>query len=85
VPGVEVELDGTYGMRSEELDFAGVLRLDAKVSQMFTGVKSLALKAFDPLVSRKNKGTVVSITIGGTREHPKYGLDFGRTFKKKDQ
>jgi hypothetical protein len=85
VPGVEVELDGTYGMRSEEMDFAGVLRLDAKVSQMFTGVKSVALKAFDPFVSRKNKGTVVSIKIGGTREHPKYGLDFGRTFKKKDQ
>jgi hypothetical protein len=85
LPGVEVDLNGTYGMRSEELDFAGVLRLDAKVSQMFTGVKSLALKAFDPLVSRKNKGTVVSITIGGTREHPKYGLDFGRTLKKKDQ
>jgi hypothetical protein len=85
VPGVEVDLNGTYGMQSEELDFAGVLRLDAKVSQMFTGIKSVALKAFDPLVSRKNKGTVVSITIGGTRQHPKYGLDFGRTLKKKDQ
>lgn len=84
VPGVEVDLNGTYGMRTEELDFEGVLRLDAKVSQMFTGVKSLALKAFDPLVSRKNKGTVVSIKVGGTRQQPKYGLDFGRTLKKKD-
>lgn len=85
VPGIEVELDGTYGMRSEALDFDGIVRLDAKASQMFTGVKSLALKAFDPLVSRKNKGTVVSITIGGTRDHPKFGLDIGRTLKKKDK
>ncbi len=84
VPGVEIDLDGTYGMRTEAMNFDGVLRLDAKASQMFSGFKSVLLKPFDGLVSRKNKGTVISIKVEGTRDHPKFGVDMGRTLKKKD-
>ncbi len=85
VEGAEVELAGHYGIKREDIDLAGVLRLDAKASQTFRGMKSIMLRAFDPLVSRKNRGTVLSIKVEGTRDHPKFGLDVGRTFKKKDK
>ncbi len=84
VEGAEVDLAGHYGIKSEEIDFAGALRLDAKASQTFKGMKSLMLKPFDGLVSRGNRGTVLSIKIEGSRSHPKFGLDVGRTLKKKD-
>jgi hypothetical protein len=83
--GAEVEARGEYGLRSEKMDFDGVLRMDAKASQAFQGMKSILLKPFDPLVSRKDHGTVLSIKIEGTREHPKFGLDIKRTLKKKDK
>ena len=75
IPGARVRLGGTYGLESERIAFAGVVRLDAKVSEMTTGLKSVLLKAVDALFSRKDAGTVLPITITGTREHPKYGVD----------
>lgn len=75
VPGARVRLDGTYGLVSERIDFAGTVRLDAKVSEMTTGIQSTLLKAVDALFSRRDAGTVLPITIAGTREHPKYGVD----------
>ena len=42
---------------------------------MTTGIKSTLLKAVDGLFSRRDAGTVLPITITGTREHPKYGVD----------
>jgi hypothetical protein len=76
VDGANVQLHGTYGLRSEDLDFHGKLRLDAKLSQMTTGVKSVLLKAFDPFF-RKKGATQLPIKITGKRDHPSFGLDFG--------
>jgi hypothetical protein len=75
VPGARVRLRGTYGLESERIAFAGVVRLDAKVSEMTTGLKSTLLKAVDALFSRRDAGTVLPITITGTRQQPKYGVD----------
>ena len=50
VPGALVSLHGSYGLTSEELDFHGSLRLQAKVSQTTAGMKSFLLKAIDPLL-----------------------------------
>ena len=75
VPGANVQLDGTYALDDEKLDFYGKLRLKAKLSQMTTGVKSFLLKAVDPFF-RKNGITELPIKITGTREHPSFGLDF---------
>lgn len=83
VPGAAVELQGGYKLRGEELDFAGTLRTQAKVSQMTTGVKSFFLKLADPLFKKKGAGAVVPIKISGTREEPKFGLDAGRVFSGK--
>jgi hypothetical protein len=75
LPGARVNLRGSYGLVSERIAFEGVVRLDAKPSQMTTGFKSLLLKMIDPLFSRKDAGTVVPIRIRGTREHPKFEVD----------
>jgi hypothetical protein len=78
VPGASVRLNGTYGLRTEELDFHGTLRLEAKLSETTTGVKSFLLRAVDPLFKKKGAGTVLPIKISGTRQKPSFGLDIGR-------
>jgi hypothetical protein len=77
VTGATVELAGTYGLRDEKLDFHGTLRLDAKLSQTTTGVKSFLLKPFDTFF-RKNGVTVLPIKVTGTRAQPAFGLEFRR-------
>ena len=53
VPGALVKLAGTYGMRTEQLNFMGELRLQATLSQaMGGGVKGFFLKAFDPFFKK---------------------------------
>jgi AsmA-like C-terminal region len=70
VPGAVIRLDGTYKMRSEELDFNGDLRTDAKISEMVGGKKSFFLKAIDPFFSKEGAGTLIPIGITGTRDNP---------------
>jgi hypothetical protein len=82
VPGARLNLAGTYAVRSEALDFRGTVSMDAKISELTTGFKSVLLKAVDPLV-RRNGQTVIPITIGGTAEKPKFGLDVKRTLTRR--
>jgi len=77
VPGASINLSGTYGLDSGALDFHGKLMLNAKLSQMTTGVKSFFLKAVDPFFEKGTTGTVLSIRITGTKDHPSFGLDHG--------
>ena len=84
VTGATVELAGTYGLQNEQLDFHGTLHLDAKLSQITTGVKSFLLKPFDPFF-RKNGETVLPIKITGTRESPSFGLDFHHKDEKREE
>jgi len=84
VQGASVNLNGTYGIDDGQLDFHGKLILQAKLSQTTTGAKSFFLKALDPFFAGKNGGTVVPIKIGGTREHPSFGLDRGHGSEKND-
>ena len=83
VSGAAVLLDGTYNLDTEELNFSGTLRIEAKLSQTTTGVKSLFLKMIDPLFQKKNAGAVLPIKITGTRKKPSFGLDMGRVFARK--
>lgn len=84
VPGAQVRLTGTYGIRRGTLAFKGDLLMDAQVSQTVSGFKSLLLKIVDPLFSRDGGGSSVPIKIEGTRNDPKFGLDMGRVFKRGD-
>ncbi len=53
-----------------------MVRLDAKLSQMTTGWKSILLKPVDPFFHKHGAGTEVPFKITGTREEPHFGLDF---------
>ena len=76
VAGAAVALEGTYDVNSGELDLRGKLRMQAKLSQTTTGVKSFFLKAIDPLFEGKGAGTVLPIKITGTKGKPAFALDF---------
>jgi hypothetical protein len=76
VIGATVDLAGTYEMDDGALNFEGALKMDAKLSQTMTGVKSFFLKAVDPFFSKHGAGTYVPIKISGTKDHPVYGLNF---------
>lgn len=78
VEGAEVRLAGTYGVESGRLNFAGQLRLSARVSQTQTGWRSVLLKAFDPVFNRDGAGTLLPITITGTKDAPKFGVEMKR-------
>jgi AsmA-like C-terminal region len=83
VPGATVQLQGTYTLRAETLDFNGHLRFEAKLSQTVTGKKSFFLKAIDPLFEKKGAGTVLPIKITGTRDHPTLSVTvFHKTIEK---
>lgn len=75
VAGASVQLTGSYHLRDGVLDFHGILRLQAKLSQTTTGIKSFFLKAVDPMFKGKGAGTVLRIQITGTRDKPSFGLD----------
>ncbi len=70
-------MTGTYTLDGQTFDFRGKAWLDAKVSQMTTGWKSILLKPIDPFFSKKGAGTEVPIKITGTESEPHFGLDFG--------
>ncbi len=78
IPGADVHLAGTYGLDQESLDLYGRLRMQAKLSQTTTGVKSFFLRLADPLFSKHGAGTVLPIKITGSVQHPHYGLDLRR-------
>lgn len=78
VPGALISLDGTYGMKSEEMDFHGTARMQARLSQMVTGFKSLLLKPIDPFFAKQGAGAVIPIKITGTRSQPSFGLELRR-------
>jgi hypothetical protein len=83
VPGARLDLQGNYDIGESKLDFDGHLRLQAKLSQTVTGKKSFFLKAVDPFFSKQGAGTLLPITITGTRQAPTVGVSvFHKTIKK---
>jgi hypothetical protein len=83
LPGANITLSGSYGLRSSAINFQGTAKLDATVSQMTTGWKRLLLKPVDPLFRRDGAGTVVPIRIQGTRGQPSFGIDIGKVLRRK--
>ncbi len=79
IPGAEVNLDGTFNLATDMLDFHGILRTDAKLSQMMKSRwKRWALKPVDPFFSKDGAGAQFKIAITGSRDEPNFGLDRGR-------
>ena len=78
VPGADIQLKGTYGTEGGALDFSGVAKLNATVSQMVGGVLGVLLKPADRIFKKDGAGTEVPIRISGTREDPHFGVEFDR-------
>jgi hypothetical protein len=85
VPGAHIAMDGVYTLDGKQFDFHGKARLDAKVSQMVTGWKSILLLAVDPFFSKNGAGTEVPVEVTGTNSDPHFGLDFGHKDKEQDK
>ena len=82
VPGASILLAGDYGVQGGELNFKGKIRLEAKLSQLVTGVKSDFLKLLNPFFSKNGAGTELPVTITGTRDNPTFGVSiFHKTFR----
>lgn len=75
VPGTHADMTGKYSLDGDTFDFHGLLRLNARVSQMVTGWKSILLKPVDPFFRKDGAGAEVPFKISGTREAPRFGLD----------
>jgi hypothetical protein len=76
IPGTHADMTGQYSLDGNLFDFHGTLKLDAKLSQMMTGWKSILLKPVDPFFHKNGAGTQVPFKITGTRSEPHFGLDF---------
>lgn len=81
VPGAEIDLSGTYGVNGGTLDFKGMAKMHATVSQMVGGWKGMLLTPLDRLFKKDGAGTAVPVVIGGTRKQPQFTVDFGRLKK----
>lgn len=76
IPGTRADMSGAYSLDGNTFDFHGILKLDAKLSRMTTGWKSILLKPVDPFFHKHGAGAEVPFKITGTREAPHFGLDF---------
>ena len=83
VPGANITLAGNYALRSGRIDFRGTAKMQARISDMTTGIKHWLLKPIDPLFARDGAGAVLPINISGTRGDPSFRLDVGRVLKRK--
>ena len=77
IPGTHADMTGQYSLDGNVFDFHGTLKLDAKLSQMTTGWKSILLKPVDPFFRKDGAGTELPFKITGARSEPHFGLDFG--------
>lgn len=75
VEGAQINLAGRYGVLDEQLDFDGMLRLDARLSETVTGFKSWLLKVVDPLFKGKKAGTELPIHVRGPVQKPEFGVN----------
>lgn len=76
VPGATIQLAGTYGLEGGALNFTGTAKTQATVSQMVGGWKGKLLKPADRFFKKNGAGVELPIRIEGTREDPKFTLDF---------
>jgi hypothetical protein len=85
VPGANISLNGVYTLDGNQIDFHGTARLQAKLSHMVTGWKSLLLKPVDPFFSKNGAGTEVPIEVTGTRDNVHFGLNYFHQGDKHDK
>ena len=76
IPGAQLSLTGNYNLDGYQFDFRGKVRLNAKLSQMVSGWKSILLKPVDPFFHKNGAGTEVPVKVTGTKSELHFGTDF---------
>jgi hypothetical protein len=84
IPGTWVNLTGDYSLDGNQFDFRGKARMDAKLSHMVGGWKSILLKPADPFFSKNGAGTEIPVKVTGTKSEPHFGTDFGHKDRQMD-
>jgi len=82
VPGARFDLSGTYRIGPETLNFTGTARLEASMSQVVGGFKSIFIKPFNRLFSENGSGAIIPLAITGTRQAPEFAVRKSDIFKK---
>ncbi len=80
VPGAAVQVKGSYGLRSEQINFVGAVRLHATISQTMKGAGRWMLVPFDPIFMKHGAGTYLPVSVAGTRDHPQIKLNWKKIF-----
>jgi hypothetical protein len=65
MPGAGVDLNGTFNLHDLTVHMLGNLRMQADISHVTTGFKSLLLKPLIPFFKKDNAGAVIPIAISG--------------------
>jgi hypothetical protein len=81
VPGAVVAMNGNYNTITGALDLEGEARLEAPLSKVVGGWKSVFVRPFDFALKRSGAGTVIPIAISGTRNSPQLRIRFGAMIK----
>lgn len=76
MPGTRVDLTGNYDLNGRQFDFHGQALLQARLSQMVGGWKSVLLWPADPFFHRHGAGTALPIKITGNKSQLHFGADF---------
>lgn len=76
VPGAQVDLTGNYDLNGRQFAFHGKARMDAKLSQMVGGWKSILLKPVDPFFHKGGAGTELPVKITGDSSQMHFSTDF---------
>jgi len=76
VPGAQLDLAGTYNLDGSQFDFRGKVRLDAKVSQLVSGWKSVLLRPVNPFFHKHGAGTEMPVKVTGSKSEFHFGTAF---------
>jgi hypothetical protein len=76
IPGAQLNLTGNYNLDGNQFDFRGKVRLDAKLSHLVSGWKSILLRPVDPFFHKNGAGTEVPVKVTGTKSGVHFGTDF---------
>lgn len=75
VPGASARMQGTYDLINYKIDLRGQMKVQTKISNTESGAKAVLLKMIDPFFKKRKKGEILPVRIGGTYDHPTFGLD----------
>jgi len=75
VPGALAQVEGTYNLLNQRIDFRGTLKTASQPSKSTHGIKSVMMKFLEPIFKKKRSNYTVPVKITGTYSHPSFALD----------